>query len=165
MQLTDLHAEGGYTMENTKMSTTAAEAVIGNILMDISDTAEAVICEANNKVSKILLNRSAGHYISKLIKQWKYGEKLINPLITFTKELKAGLYDEMSEEDIEFMHQAALDLSGLWRSQAEVTADNFKSNLGYMLVQETIIRMVGSMKAADCDMKALFSALSWDENC
>ncbi len=152
-------------MGNIKKNTKAVEAVIGNILKDISDNAGAVICEANGVVSKILTNRQAGHYIGKLIKQWKFGEKLTNPLITFTKDIKAGCYDELLEDDIELKHQAALDLSGLWRSEAEITAETFKSNLGYLLVQETIIRMIGKMEAADSDMKTLFSALSWDENC
>ena len=64
-------------MGNIKMSTKTAENVIGNILKDISDNAGAVICEANGIVSKILTNRQAGHYIGKLIKQWKFGEKNI----------------------------------------------------------------------------------------
>lgn len=150
-------------MGKVMKDTEAAEIAIGDILKGISDTAEAVMCEANEKISKMLKNRSVGHFIGKFIKQWKFGEKLTNPLITFTKELKAGYYEDLQEEDVEHIHQAALDLSGLWRSEPEITAETFKSNMGYLLVQETILRMVGNMKAGDCDIKTVLSALSCDE--
>lgn len=152
-------------MGNVKINTEIDEMVIENILKDISDIVEVIILETSGEITKMLKNKFVRHFTAKLIKQWKFGEKLTNPLVTFTKELKAGHYDELYEKDIDLIHQAALNLSGLWRSDAEISADTFKSNLGYLLVQETIIRMIGNLKADDYAIKAVLSALSCDEKC
>ena len=150
-------------MGNVEMNNEAAETAIGNILKEISDNVETVTIRASEKAALMLKDAAVRRFIGKMFNQWKHGEMITNPLISFTKELKSGKYDGLREAEINHIHQAAAELSNLWKSEPEVSAETFKSNLGYLLVQETIINMVGDMKAGGSDIKTVLEALSWDE--
>ena len=102
------------------------------------------------------------YFVGEALRQWKYGEELLNPLVAFTKALKRGEYDEMEEDEIDQMHQAAISLSIGWQSKPEVSADELKGNLGHLLIQEIIIRTLGRTQTEDGDLRTVLEALSWE---
>ncbi len=150
-------------MDKNVMPADMAEEAVGNILKDISGAAQEVISGALDRSAEMLKDSGVRYFIGKVFKQWRYGEKLTNPIITFTKELKRGAYDNLFEDEVERIHDAALRLSVFWRSTPELSADEFKSSLGHIFIQEIIIGMMGRAKSGNSDLKTAIEALSWEK--
>jgi len=137
-------------MYNEILIENLSEKEIEDMINKVSAVAGTVISDSMTGLKAMLKSEGDIYYLKRLSAQWKYGEKLTNPLITFTKALKGGAFDEMPEKDIDDLHDAAVSLSKFWRSKSELSSDEMKNNIGYMMVQEMIIRAMTD-KTEDID--------------
>ena len=131
---------------NNNITDDAAVDMLMNILNEISGIAVDEIFILLDMINETLSNKEVRGFIGKIFRQWICGESLTNPFIVFTKQLKAGVYDTFSEDNIDLIHEAAKNLSGLWRSEPEVSVEKMKSNMGYFLIQRIILRLICSYK-------------------
>ena len=128
---------------------------VKGILSSISAITGAVIAEMEQQCAELMKDKEARKFVKKTFTQWKYGYLLTNPLVLFTQGINHGDYDNLDLDITDQIHDAAVKLSVLWRSKPELNIDGLKSNLGYLIVQKTILKILGGIKAEDADMKTL----------
>lgn len=146
-------------MKNTITEEAAVEMLM-NILNDVSGIAVDEIFIILDMISETLSHNQVQRFIGRIFKQWAFGESLTNPLIVFTKELKGGLYDNLTEDDVDLIHEAAVSIAPLWRSNPEVSTEQMKNNMGYFLIQRFILRIIGIAQNRDSDAKPDLETLS-----
>ncbi len=133
--------------------------ILGNSIDDmidsLSNAANDVISDQLRDLRYTLKNDSARPFLEKTCTQWKYGEKLVNPLVYFTRQLKYGAYDGFSDKEVDRLHNAAVRLSAFWRTMPEISADELKSNIGYLIVQETILKVMADKNAENRGLKTV----------
>jgi len=138
---------------NNTITDEASVQMLQNYLNNISGIAVEEIQNILNMIDETLINKEVSRFIGRVFRQWINGESLTNPIVIFTKELKAGMYDALDVDEIDLMHEAAVALSGLWRSEPEVSAEKMKNNIGYFLMQRIILRVTGILQEGDSDAK------------